>query len=169
MTTPNENEKPSLEERVQQFNSLRLPGQPMGMHMGTSYLVNDLWRALKEANDRAERLLDSEADKIMAMTAQQVSALIAATGHHPDDAAKLVKQAAEIATLRHDLRTALAALPADREPVAWLVVIDHQQHQYVTDDPNDAQMLDDLTNENAVVHPLYAAPSPSDRTQEGKL
>jgi hypothetical protein len=38
-----------LRERVMQFMSGRLPGQPIGMHMGTSYLVNDLWRAHEEA------------------------------------------------------------------------------------------------------------------------
>lgn len=36
-------EKQSLEERVQAFHMRKLPGQPNGMHMGTSYLVNDLW------------------------------------------------------------------------------------------------------------------------------
>lgn len=36
-----------LEERVDQFNSLSLPGQPVMMHMGTSYLVNDLWKEIK--------------------------------------------------------------------------------------------------------------------------
>jgi hypothetical protein len=36
---------PALSERVLLFNSLSLPGQPQGMHMGTSYLVNDLWQA----------------------------------------------------------------------------------------------------------------------------
>lgn len=39
--------KEDLEERVNQFNSLSLPGQPMGMHMGTSYLVNDLWKEVQ--------------------------------------------------------------------------------------------------------------------------
>jgi len=33
-----------LKSRIEQFNSLSLPGQGMSMHMGTSYLVNDLWR-----------------------------------------------------------------------------------------------------------------------------
>ena len=37
-----------LEERVFQFNSLQLPGQPMGMHMGTSYLISDLWATLRK-------------------------------------------------------------------------------------------------------------------------
>ena len=36
-----------LEKRVQQFNSLSLPGQGVSMHMGTSYLVNDLWREVQ--------------------------------------------------------------------------------------------------------------------------
>ena len=44
-----------LGERVAQFQSLRLPGQPMGMHMGTSYLVNDLWRAVKQLSEKEAR------------------------------------------------------------------------------------------------------------------
>ncbi len=36
-----------LAERVKQFNTLQLPGQPMGMHTGTSNLVNDLWREIE--------------------------------------------------------------------------------------------------------------------------
>jgi hypothetical protein len=36
-----------LKGRVDQFHCLELPGQPMGMHMGTSYLVDDLWRAVR--------------------------------------------------------------------------------------------------------------------------
>lgn len=38
-----------LRDRVNKFNMLELPGQPMGMHMGTSYLVNDLWHELQTA------------------------------------------------------------------------------------------------------------------------
>ena len=47
-----------LEERVYKFNSLSLPGQPMGMHMGTSYLVNDLWREVKRLRGLTQRALD---------------------------------------------------------------------------------------------------------------
>jgi len=36
-----------LTERVNQFNLLQLPGQPLAMHMGTSYLVNDLLMMLQ--------------------------------------------------------------------------------------------------------------------------
>ncbi len=37
-----------LEDRVKKFNLMELPGQPQGMHMGTMYLVADLWRELSE-------------------------------------------------------------------------------------------------------------------------
>lgn len=40
-----------LEERVEKFFMLMLPGQPMGMHMGTSYLVNDLWREVQRLRE----------------------------------------------------------------------------------------------------------------------
>ncbi|MBB20239.1 MAG: hypothetical protein CMP20_12370 [Rickettsiales bacterium] len=39
----------SLDERVMQFQMLELPGQPMMMHMGTSHLVQDLHREVKQA------------------------------------------------------------------------------------------------------------------------
>lgn len=35
-----------LRDRVNKFNALELPGQLQSMHMGTSYLVNDLMRAV---------------------------------------------------------------------------------------------------------------------------
>jgi hypothetical protein len=41
-----------LRDRVEKFSLLQLPGQPMGMHMGTSYLVNDLWRELQRAEGK---------------------------------------------------------------------------------------------------------------------
>ena len=47
-----------LEERVRKFNSLSLPGQPMGMHMGTSYLVNDLWREVQRLRGLTKRAVD---------------------------------------------------------------------------------------------------------------
>jgi len=45
-----------LEKRVMQFNTLSLPGQPFGMHMGTSYLVFDLWQAVMELSDKIKTL-----------------------------------------------------------------------------------------------------------------
>lgn len=40
-----------LEERVMQFNALKLPGQPKAMHMGTSYLVAELWREVQKLRE----------------------------------------------------------------------------------------------------------------------
>lgn len=37
-----------LRQRVSDFNALRLPGQPQAAHMGTVYLVNDLWNKIQE-------------------------------------------------------------------------------------------------------------------------
>ena len=37
----------ALIERVNQFQCMELPGQPMGMHMGTAYLVSDLLKRIK--------------------------------------------------------------------------------------------------------------------------
>jgi hypothetical protein len=42
------------------FKSLQLPGQPQGMHMGTSYLVSDLMKAVEEL--WAEKKKDDEED-----------------------------------------------------------------------------------------------------------
>lgn len=41
-----------LRDRVIRFNLMDLPGQPMGMHMGTSYLVDNLWTELQRAEDK---------------------------------------------------------------------------------------------------------------------
>ena len=35
-----------LSERVTKFNMMELPGQGSSLHMGTVYLVDDLWREL---------------------------------------------------------------------------------------------------------------------------
>jgi len=47
-----------LKKRVDDFNSLRLPGQPFGMHMGTSYLVNDLWEDIQKRDNELRKLVD---------------------------------------------------------------------------------------------------------------
>ena len=49
-------EETSFEERVHQFNTLKLPGQPMSMHMGTSYLVNDLWGEVQKLRKERDQL-----------------------------------------------------------------------------------------------------------------
>lgn len=40
-----------LTDRVSKFHLLQLPGQPQGMHMGTSYLIADLWCELQRVED----------------------------------------------------------------------------------------------------------------------
>lgn len=50
-----------LEQRVQQYNLHELPGQPMATHMGTSYLINDLWRErqkLREELSQYQKVTD---------------------------------------------------------------------------------------------------------------
>lgn len=59
----------ALKERKNQFHFLELPGQPQGMHMGTSYLVTDLWKAASDAADALEALdrdLINAADALVA-------------------------------------------------------------------------------------------------------
>ena len=45
-----------LFERVLQFKLLELPGQPQSMHMGTSYLVDDLEKEIKRLRAEIKRL-----------------------------------------------------------------------------------------------------------------
>ncbi|CDO34089.1 hypothetical protein [Novosphingobium sp. KN65.2] len=56
----------TLRDRVNQFQRIELPGQPMMMHMGTNYLVRDLWAAVSDllsTNEQmAERVAELEAD-----------------------------------------------------------------------------------------------------------
>ncbi len=47
----NNDQKEKLGERVRQFYMLELDGQPKFMHMGTSYLVSDLWSAVLILSD----------------------------------------------------------------------------------------------------------------------
>jgi hypothetical protein len=52
---------PTLEElkrRVDDFSTMSLPGQPQMMHMGTSYLVNDLYNRVAELQQENEYLID---------------------------------------------------------------------------------------------------------------
>jgi hypothetical protein len=58
MTNAFTNDKGSLQERVNLFNQMALPGQPLGMHMGTSYLVNDLMREIAELREALKPLAD---------------------------------------------------------------------------------------------------------------
>lgn len=54
----------------------------------------------------------------------------------------------------------LAAAPqAEQEPIAWLVSCG--DNQYSVDGLDDHQLLDDLTNSEATLEPLYTAPQPA--------
>lgn len=57
-----------------------------------------------------ESKADEACDKIMAMTDEQIKALCAFEGHHPDDEAQLGKQAIQIAALRIGRDKAKASL-----------------------------------------------------------
>ena len=50
-----------LEKKVKQFERHELPGQPSAVHMGTFYLVNDLWAEIKKL--RAQQGQSSRPDK----------------------------------------------------------------------------------------------------------
>lgn len=50
-----------LKDRVDQFRCLKLPGQPMGMHMGTAYLVGDLWAEVRRLRT-LQGLVDAAAE-----------------------------------------------------------------------------------------------------------
>jgi len=54
------------------------------------------------------------------------------------------------------LRAAIDA--QEQEPVAWMVYVSEANNQYVVDDINDQQLVDDCTNHNAEVTPLYTKP-----------
>lgn len=47
-----------LKSRVDQFHRLQLPGQPLMMHMGTSYLVNDLWKEIEKLRGHKAKMAE---------------------------------------------------------------------------------------------------------------
>lgn len=61
--------KDSLEDRVMQFDTMSLPGQPMMMHMGTSYLIHDLMNEVKrlrhEESSHGARMIAEERQRQM--------------------------------------------------------------------------------------------------------
>jgi len=62
-----------LNERMQQFNRRELPGQPRGMHMGTAYLINDLWtevQRLQAALDAANAERDAARNQMLDMAGE---------------------------------------------------------------------------------------------------
>lgn len=45
-----------LATRVGQFRCMELPGQPPSMHMGTAYLIGDLWNAVEQLRRERDEL-----------------------------------------------------------------------------------------------------------------
>lgn len=64
-----------LENRVEQFRCLELPGQPMAMHMGTSRLVSDLWNEVERLRAQLEQPAVPEG----------LLDLLCSVGHHGTD------------------------------------------------------------------------------------
>lgn len=50
-----------LKDRVEKFQAGTLPGQPIGVHMGTFYLVNDLWQEIESLRMQLEAALHKDA------------------------------------------------------------------------------------------------------------
>ena len=42
-----------IEDRCTRFTAMQLPGQPQGMHLGTSYLINDMRSLIRLLADAA--------------------------------------------------------------------------------------------------------------------
>jgi hypothetical protein len=61
-----------LSGRLDQFLTVALPGQPPLMHMGTMYLVMDLWHALTVERERAEKA-EAERDEAQHLLIRCVS------------------------------------------------------------------------------------------------
>ncbi len=38
----------AMKLKVEQFQSMQLPGQPLGMHMGTYYLMAQMWKTIND-------------------------------------------------------------------------------------------------------------------------
>ena len=90
-----------LEKRVEQFALLVLPGQPRMMHMGTSYLVNDLWREVQRLRESAK--IDSakrERAKIISaqllIAAKKINTLATAINQPIADSDNVLIEASEL-------------------------------------------------------------------------
>lgn len=51
-----------LDVRVARFMSCRLPGQPQMTHMGTSYLVRDLWQEVQHLRSVVDTMVKPQSD-----------------------------------------------------------------------------------------------------------
>jgi len=54
-----ESKMDDLKNRVTKFHCLQLPGQPRSMHMGTAYLIEDLWKEVQKLREKIDKLCAS--------------------------------------------------------------------------------------------------------------
>jgi len=80
-------EREDLETRVNQFICMELPGQPRAMHMGTSYLVNDMWKEIQR--------LRTELQAARAAPAQPCGCLIGTCESKPDRVCRMLQELQE--------------------------------------------------------------------------
>lgn len=90
----------NLKERIQQFDTLSLPGQMPAMHMGTSYLVHDLWNALQAAEARlrlAARLAEALKQTLTLLPAPELTAMrVGSDGKLTDEPYDIITNAAAV-------------------------------------------------------------------------
>lgn len=92
------------------------------------------------------------------MTAELTEQTLSAWIKNPELALQELR-ADELVAVAH---TAIAHVRArGQEPVAWRV--DLEDSTYIVDDIDDAQLVDDCTNHDATVTPLYESPQPTYR------
>ena len=84
--------------------------------------VAAMTRRMTELDGLLSAAIDSNVNKIMAMSDYQVSALTRLDGSNPDDAARLGKQACQLAILQHRITGLEADLREERERVAHMRV-----------------------------------------------
>lgn len=88
-------------------------------------LILELRQHLAEKESVIEQLRDSQIDKLLAMTDEQVTALCRLEGSNPDDSARIAKQAMKLAAANVELAAAnarIAELEAQAVPEGWKLV-----------------------------------------------
>jgi len=110
--------EPSLKDRVLLFHLMQLPGQPQMMHMGTSYLVNDLAAEitrLTAALQKRRPFSDELAQKIIDVQVKEIDRLTAAL-----DQREAYQGADHVIALEDEVTRLTAALAEATRPDARL-------------------------------------------------
>ena len=75
--------------------------------------------------------------------------------------AELTEARAEIERMKRDGYAPQGKILCDAEPVAWDVYVADADNGYLIETLDDPQYIDDATNHNAEITPLFAAPTAS--------